>query len=94
MNKFHIVIEDKEIKEYKRFLWHIKTDNIHRLFSRLVGITQKEEGVFPIYLPVLSIETHSGQLFVEIHLTRYKSRVLLFDRNGIHSKKFDVREDL
>jgi hypothetical protein len=93
-NKFHIIIDNVGVEEYDRFLWHMEMDGIHRLFSRLVGFQVNNDGIFPVYQPALSVESRAGQLFIEIHWSRYTSRVLLFDRNGIHSQKYDVREDL
>ena len=94
MKKFHIILEGAGVEEYDKFLWHMKIDGIHRLFSSLVGFKVNEDGMFPIYQPILSVESRAGQLFVEVHLSRFTSRVFLFDRLGVHTQKYDTRKDM
>jgi len=92
MNKFVIVLPEK-VLEFDRFFWHSSQDNIHRLVNRLVGFQLAEDGIYPVYQPLISVETRSGQLYVEFHLSRWKSYILLFDRFGVHTKEFDIRKE-
>ena len=88
------VMSDEEVVHYKRFHWRIKRDGVNRLFCRLIGILVSENRINPMYKPLLSIEKSEEKLCCEIHLSKYKSLLCVFDQFGIHIKQFDIRKDV
>jgi hypothetical protein len=92
MSKFTINVPGNII-EVKRFYWAIKNDGYTRLLSKLVGVQLTDKGIAPLYLPVLSFEKRAGQLYFEFHLNKWKSLIILIDKNGIDTKIFDIREE-
>ena len=89
--KFSVILPE-EVVEYKRFLWKEEVDGIYRCLNRLSGLILNERGVSPVYLPTFSFEKRAGQIYIEIHFSKWQSLVTLIDKYGIHPKLFDLRK--
>lgn len=92
MQKFSVILPD-EVVEYQRFYFSMKIDNVVRLFSRLIGFKISGEEIYPVYQPIFSYEKEKGDLFFEIHFSKWTSLVININKTGCHWKWFDIRKD-
>ncbi|MBW6475447.1 MAG: hypothetical protein K0B14_20135 [Anaerolineaceae bacterium] len=91
MSKFSVVLPH-EVQEFDKFIWSLKSGEVIRLLSRLVGINFVDGKVSAVYRPTISLQSTEDQTFVEFHFTRYVSVVFMYDDFGPAARWVDLRK--
>lgn len=87
------VLFDGGAKFYQRFYFTRRHKTGRDFLSRLIAINITDKGIFPIYLPLFTLEVKTKHLSIWINLSRWKNIILLMDSNGIQAKYNDVRKE-
>ena len=92
MNEF-TVLHGKIADFFQRFFWIRKHQDGTDLLSHLIAVDITDDGVIPLYLPLLSLSYLNSHLVICISLSRWKSILILLDRRGIQTHYTDIRKD-
>ena len=87
------IIYDGGVKEYRHFFLFRRDNGYLHFASRLLGVTLQSTGIHPIYLPIFTASWRQKQLYFEIHLSRWKSLILLLGRQRFDVEFFDLRSE-
>jgi len=87
------VLFDGGAKFYQRFYFTRKHRTGRDFLSRLIAVDITEKGIFPLYLPLFTLEKRTKQLSIWINFNRWKNIIFLIDRHGIQAKYNDVRKE-
>ena len=87
------VLYDGGADFYQRFFFTQKHPVGRDFFAHLIAIDITDKGIVPLYLPLFTVNKRSGQLSLWINFDRWRSLIILVDRNGIQTKYTDVRKE-